>query len=46
MIEEISSERSSQSDYSGCHCEQSEAIPTPRIGDCFGTKTVPRNDTG
>jgi hypothetical protein len=24
---------------------EGEAIPTPRIGDCFGTKTVPRNDT-
>jgi len=35
-----------QGDYSGCHCERSEAIPKPQAGDCFGAKGAPRNDTG
>ncbi|MBM4467134.1 MAG: ABC transporter ATP-binding protein [Chloroflexi bacterium] len=25
-------------DYSGCHCERSEAIPMPQRGDCFVAK--------
>jgi hypothetical protein len=28
-------------DYSGCHCERSEAIPKPQGGDCFVAKTCP-----
>ncbi|MGA9348496.1 MAG: hypothetical protein WBW48_06795, partial [Anaerolineae bacterium] len=34
------------SDYSGCHCERSEAIPKPQGGDCFVAKNAPRNDMG
>jgi hypothetical protein len=30
--------------YSGCHCECSEAIPNSHFGDCFVAKNAPRND--